>query len=426
MELTGQQQAQLQAALVNAFPSRFAVEQFMRYALDQNLNALAGDVGLGEIMFRVIEWAKSEGKLPVLIDKARQQNPGNSSLQTLIEELAATHPDPVVVAKAPDRAVAAARGLETLEQLMQNAEVREAVGDFQSDFEAAVLQIELLTFYKDVHDLLHTLQFQCYRGITHEARRFPDDAISREILADHQITFDGLLRQLEDVAGRDATLGAELVWIQDLRDAQSEFQTAIQQGAVKPLNRAVWLMDRVLAVQPSHVNTRLNAAARALRLSALVNALTLLRDRFEGGGLDAAKIRAFSDSIRNMVALQQNLTALVVEHDRWQALDLDLRRIQQNLKSDALELELSWDRVLIMITPLCNVEEAWAAALRISCDQVGEGVAAQDQARERQAFQRLHAQASDRFYRVDTTLKRVCESLRTIAEPLTTLLGMMK
>ena len=40
--------------------------------------------------------------------------------------------------------------------------------------------------------------------------------------------------------------------------------------------------------------------------------------------------------------------------------------------------------------------------------------------------QRLHAQASDRFYRVDTTLKKVCESLRTIAEPLTTLLGMMK
>ena len=54
MELSGSQQAQLQSALVNAFPSRFAVEQFMRYALDQNLNALAGDVGLSEIMFRVV------------------------------------------------------------------------------------------------------------------------------------------------------------------------------------------------------------------------------------------------------------------------------------------------------------------------------------------------------------------------------------
>lgn len=411
---------------MSAFPSRFAVEQFMRYALDQNLNALAGDVGLTEIMFRVIEWAKSEGKVPVLLDKARLQNPNNAALQSLVQELTATHPDPVVTAKAPERAVAAARGLESLEQLMQNAEVREAVGDFQSDFEAAVLQIELLAFYKDVHDLLHTLQFQCYRGITQEAKRFPDDATSREILADHQITFDGLLHQLEEVATRDATLGAELVWIQDLRDAQGEFQQAIQQGAAKPLTRAVWLMDRVLAVQPSHVNTRLNAAARALRLTALVEALTLLRDRFEGGGLDPAKIRAFSDSIRSLVALQQNLTALVVEHDRWQALDLDLRRIQQNLKSDVLELELSWDRVLIMITPLCNVAEAWAVALRASYEQVGQGVAAQDQARERQAFQRLYAQAADRFYRVDTTLKRVCESLRTIAEPLTTLLGMMK
>lgn len=425
MKLSSAQEAKLQSALESAFPSRFAIEEFLRYSLGQKLNALAGDVGLREIAFRVIEWASNEGKLALLIEQARLQRPNNAELQLFVEQFAVDCPDPVAVAN-PARAATAARGLETLEQLMQHPEVLEAVSSFQSDFEAAAHQIEVLAFYKDLHDILHTLQFQCYRGITQEAKRFPDDATSREILADHEMTFAGLIVQLDEVAARGIGREAEIVWIQDLRDAHREFQKAIHETAAKPLTRAIWLMDRVLAVQPSHINTRLNSAASALRLGVLVDALTLLRDRFDGGGLEPSKVQIFSDSIRSLVALQQSLTALVIEHDRWQALDLDLRRIQQNLKADMLELELSWDRVHIMITPLCAAEEAWAVGLRATCDLMIQVVTAQDQPKERQVFQRLYSQAADRFYRVDTTLKRMCESLRTIGEPLTTLLGLMK
>jgi hypothetical protein len=64
--------------------------------------------------------------------------------------------------------------------------------------------------------------------------------------------------------------------------------------------------------------------------------------------------------------------------------------------------------------------------MRTTCAQVTAAIAARTPADERQAFQRLYAQAADRFYRVDTTLKRVCENLRTIAEPLSTLLALMK
>lgn len=427
MILSGSQEAQLHAALVKAFPNRFAVEQLFRYGLSENLNSVVGDVGLNEVVFRVIEWAKTGDRLAALIEKARLQNPENEALKTFVDELSVACPDPVVVAAdRPERAETAARGLQTLEQLMQNAKVREAVGDFQSDFEAAATQIEVLAFYKDMHDLLHTLQFQCYRGITQEAKRFPEDATSREILADHEITFDGLVRQLDDVAARGIAQEAELLWIRDLRESHAEFQKAIQSDAVKSLTRAIWLMDRVLAVQPSQINTRLNAAARALRLGAIVEALAELLDRFTRGGLDPARAATFRDSIKSLEALQKSLTALVVEHDRWQALDLDLRRIHQNLKIDALELELSWERVHIMIVPLCGADEPWAKALTTTCDQVAQSLAAADAAKQRMAFQRLYAQAAERFYRVDTTLKRMCESLRAIGDPLNTLLGLIK
>lgn len=427
MVLSGAQQAELQEALISAFPSRFAVEQFLRYELEQNLNVLAGDVGLPEVVFRVIDWAQNEGKLQRLIDKACAEKPGNTALLAFAAQLAAQPDDPVEeAAERPERAETAARGLETLEQLMRSADVREAVAGFEADFRAAARQIEVLAFYKDLHDLLHTLQFQCYRGISQEAKRFPGDDTSREILADHELTLDGLLRRLDEVAERRIDTDVPVAWIPELHEAHTEFQGAIAESSSKRLTRAIWLMDRVLAVQPSQINTRLNAAARALRLTRLVSALTLLRDRFQASRLEPAKVQAFADSISSLTELQASVTALVTEHDRWQALDLDLRRIQQNLKSDVMELELSWERVAIMLAPLCAADEPWAASMRATSEIVAASIVAHDEGKERQAFHRLYAQCADRFYRVDTTLKRVCESLRAVAEPLTTLLALIR
>src|SRR5581483_8823394 len=212
----------------------------------------------------------------------------------------------------------ATQGLAALQQLMKDDDVRDAVGDFQSDFKGAASQIEILGMYKDLHDLLHTLQFQCYKGIAQEAKRFPDDDTSREILADHEITLDNLVRQLGDIAAQASAANVELTWIQDLRDASTELKNALQQAVAKPLVRTLWLMDRVLAVQPSQINSRLNTAARALRLGDLVGALTILHDKLAAAGVDAVKLQAFSDGISALGALQQNLTGLVTEHDRWQ------------------------------------------------------------------------------------------------------------
>src|SRR3954469_24756506 len=102
MELSGAQEEQLQSALLSAFPTRFAVEQLMRYGLDQNLNTLAGDVALSEVTFRVIEWAKATGNLPARIAKARQQNPDNPALKAFEAQVPVVASDPVVVAPDPE------------------------------------------------------------------------------------------------------------------------------------------------------------------------------------------------------------------------------------------------------------------------------------------------------------------------------------
>jgi hypothetical protein len=424
LNLSGEQQQRLQKALVAAFPSRFAVEQLVAYRLDYNLNQIVGDVGLDEVVHRVIEWARKCDRLDQLIAKARDENPNNELLNKFVTDINGSGSALADVA-APTREIAT-RGLAALQDLMQDTEVQVAAREFQSEFESAVRQIELLAVYKDLHDLLHTLQFQSYRVIAHEAKRFPADETAREILLDHSLTLDEIGEQLKEVAGRVKTESLEFVWIQDLTDARSHLKAALDRCEVRELAKTVWLIDRVVAVQPSQINTRLNAVARVLALPELVAALTTLHTRLANGGAAPDKLQEFQAGIASLSELDRDLKARVVEHDRWQGVDLELRRIQTNMRDAIVELDLSWPRLKIMIEPLAACPDAWAAELRAEMMKVDAGLGAQDAVRTRQGFQRFYSQASARFYRVDLALKRVCEGLRTVGTPLAQVLRLLK
>jgi len=80
------------------------------------------------------------------------------------------------------------RGLHALGDLIQHGAVRESVFTFRFRFENACQQIELLGTYKDLHDLLHTLQLHCYDRIIQEMRSFPGDDLTRDNLLDHEMT----------------------------------------------------------------------------------------------------------------------------------------------------------------------------------------------------------------------------------------------
>ena len=131
--LSGPQQAELQAAMERSFTNRFAVEQFTLYSLDENLNTIVADVGLDQVFFRVIEWANSNGKIVLLVTKASARFPNNAELKAIADRVCGECPDPVsVAADTAQKRAEATQGLTALQQLMQDADVREAVGDFQS------------------------------------------------------------------------------------------------------------------------------------------------------------------------------------------------------------------------------------------------------------------------------------------------------
>lgn len=384
-------------ALADAFPIDFCVTEGRR--------AVMNVAGLGRA-----DWG-----VPVIYTRAEDGR---------LFEPPVARAAPVV---APGSTQSIGAGMQMLGDLIEaGSDVREAVIAFRADFQAAVAQIDILADYKDVHDQLHSLQFHCYNPIITDMRRLPDDDLTWETMANYDVTLQGIVEDLRRVIGRGKLAASELVWVADVSNAEAELAAAIEAFDVKRLKQAGRLLNRVLTSQPTLINARLNAAARALRLASLVQGMAAVRSWLGGAGYDVARINQFELGVAALATLSTSLTELVNEHDRWQIIDLDLRRIEQFIDQDMTELELSWPDIKERVAPLyLESSEAWGAALKGDAEKVTVALDTGDQARARQFFRRFRRQAGERFFRVDIDLKRMCDELRKVGDPLASVLKVL-
>jgi hypothetical protein len=87
--LTGAQFATLQSALGSAFPSPGMLRQMLRVRMDVTLDLVAGGSNYGEVLFNVITWAESEGRVDELLEQALADKPGNPDLKRFVEQFQA-------------------------------------------------------------------------------------------------------------------------------------------------------------------------------------------------------------------------------------------------------------------------------------------------------------------------------------------------
>jgi len=315
-------------------------------------------------------------------------------------------------------------GLNALTELMQHSEVRSAVISFRVDFQAACDQISIIANYKELHDLLHTLEFRCYSGIVHESKRFLSDETSIEILTDHELTLQETLRQVQEIAERKTIATNEIPWLKDLELAQTELRAAIKELNTRQIQRTVWLLNRILAIYPSRINTKLNEAARTLRLPTLVDAMQCIWERLAASNLNQQKIKQFYIGVEGLVALNSRLDFLIQKHDYWQELDSELRRIESNLE---IELEMSWTdlkkRTEVLFT---SDKDLCTASFQQDSQNLEEVLKAQNPAKIKGCFRTYRRRASERFFQVDTTLLLLCGELREVGAPLTSVLRMIE
>lgn len=319
-------------------------------------------------------------------------------------------------------------GLNALTDLVQRStEVRQAVIGFRTDFQAASEQIALLSDYKDLHDILHRLQFQCYNGVMQIAPRFPGDEMAVDTLTDSQLTLENIIAEVQEFGKRASAARQEIAWLQDLVDTRADLKAAIDAADAKALKKAIWRLNRLLATQPAKINGRLNTAARALRLPSLTQALTGILGNVQSLDFDANKKSQFEQGVNGLVGLSQTLTALIESHDAWQAVDVELRRIEALIEHDLTELEMSWPDLKAKAEALYkDSAEEWAAAIKKEAEGMDEALASQNPAKVKRSFRSYRRRASDRFFRVDVDLKTLCGELRLVGQPLASVLRMIE
>jgi hypothetical protein len=84
--LTGQDQRELVEALLHTFPSPDDLKQFVRFGLDENLDAIAGNAGLRTVIFELIRHTESHGTTRELLSAAIAERPGNPKLRAFMQK----------------------------------------------------------------------------------------------------------------------------------------------------------------------------------------------------------------------------------------------------------------------------------------------------------------------------------------------------
>jgi hypothetical protein len=323
---------------------------------------------------------------------------------------------------------AAASGLSVLPELIQrSADVRAIVAGFQADFRVAHEQVNRLGDYKDLHDQLHKLQVHCYIHVAMAAPRFPDDDTAIDGLMIHALTIEDIVEALNEVALRPSIPNQELVWIEDVRLAKGDLRNAVDQLDVNCLKKAIWRMNRLLATQPARINALLNHSAHALNLPQLLKAVARVSEALTSLNLDPKKVGTFQSGVTALGELNKLLDTLVVDHDRWQALDVELRRIENSIENNLFEFEMSWPDMKKGCELLYTGRtDDWATALKKESDTLDELITTNNPARVKRGFRSYQRRVTDRFYRVDIKLKTLCGEMRQISSPLAAVLEVIE
>jgi hypothetical protein len=153
-------------------------------------------------------------------------------------------------------------------------------------------------------------------------------------------------------------------------------------------------------------------------MSELAGAMRFILARMEDPGLSPEDVRQFQTGVAALDNVRLRLGDLIEQHDNWQAADLELRRIEAGMAQFMDELDLSWPRLQSIIGPLCASGEPWTESLKADGGKLDQALAAQDPTGIRQYFRRYRRQAGERFYRVDLALKKLCDELRKVGDPL--------
>jgi hypothetical protein len=324
------------------------------------------------------------------------------------------------------------KAFQGLGQLMGNPKIKSFVAEQQEQLVAADQALQILVDYKNVHDMLHDLQFKCYNYILQESRKL-EDQIDWPLLVQPQKDLASISDSLEAAAKLESMADEEFSWVEELRASQERLSVACDQLTLAPLKEARDLIKTILQMRPTIFDTKLCAAARTLPLEDLREALCAIRGKLASGSLESDAGASFSAGVDAFPELSANLQALTTEHARWQVIETRLWSIDALTDRDFSELQNAWPQVRDRLIKVCDGNRTpWAISILEEAAKLDDLLKASPpdeakdlqrwQMRVRQSYRSCSNDSGTRFYQVDLSLKRLCDQLRGVQTALVKIL----
>jgi len=414
----------------------FSADEFRLFCHDLGVNYddLGGpDTGLTTRVDALIMHVHRRQRLRVLLTVLRENRPNLVWKQILIDErepeaLPLLVPPRIAQADAgtPDTIIAS-QGFTALLGLLRQPEIHEAIVRFQNDFQAASSRIDLMNDLKLAHDLFQELENR-YFLIENDRKRLPADDLAWDSLTLNEPELGAKIDDLLALALRSAFAEEAGRWSQQLAAVRKAMRTAVEEANLEQLNSATRRLYRVINRQPSRLNAQLITTAKALRLKNLQTAVTTICATTSASNFAdfelMNQIKQGSDALGDIDGRLQHLTT---EHDAWQAIDDELRRVETSLDSGLEELDEAWLDLEPMTRDLITAQTAdWATELQNVLVALSQAIDEAVIVTARRLFRRFRSQSGRRFRQVDMELLSLCHDLQKVGESLDLLLRTVK
>lgn len=334
-------------------------------------------------------------------------------------------------------------GLASLTELARTSpEVQRAVVSYRNDFMAARGSIDVLGNYKDLHDQLHQLQYNCYslivskiRSVTTPASGAVADELQSNdaLLENSEVTLLSLIENIRRIIGKGSFANYDTAWLSYLEQAHKALGETLLTWDIANLKRVRSYLDRVLNIQPSKINAELEFTARHLNLPQVVKDMMALRDTLTLLKLESKTVMQFAGGVEALMRLDERLASLLKQHAAWQTIDTYLRTLLDNgiktrLETDPDLFKDDWRELIHGKVQGFPQDSADGLGGRLNDygAKIEEALTQLNVALLEKQLELYRRCVGLRFFRVDADLKTSCDELRKVGEPLDALLGVLE
>ena len=319
----------------------------------------------------------------------------------------------------------ASKSFGAIVRMLTREDVRTAVVMFQTDFQTASQQIDQMNDYKQIHDLFQVLETQ-YDLIYRDQKRLPDDDLAWEDIAIAEPELHTKITDIVTLSKSDTFASGDVRWASQLETVKERLHTAVEGDDLEALEGGVTLLYRVLNRHPTRINAQLVAVASALRLDNLEKAITTISASLADADITMANTVEQVKSGRSALSgLDKRLNELVREHNAWQSIDDEVRRVKAAVSQNKIdELEDAWYDLEPMTKARIEAHShaEWAINLNQVMVDLKPAIEQQLISKVRRLFMRYQTYVGHRFREVDLELLSLCTELQRVGEQIDLLL----